>query len=320
VAALTEITSYLLGSLGSMLASIRVVGIVVFFVIHSVPGDVTSALLGQDASPQQVEALRQRLNLDQPLPAQFVGWLGGVLRGDLGDSIYMRIPVLQALAQRIEPTGMLALAATLVAVTLGLGLGVIAAVRHGTITDYAVMVVAMLGLSLPTFWLGLLMIMLFAVTLQWLPAAGYAELADGPGNTLRYLVMPAVALGFSQAAIIARMTRASVLDMLGEDFVRTARSKGLAGRRVVIRHALRNAMLPVLTVIGLSIATLAGGVVVTETVFNIPGAGRLVIESVQRRDYPVLQGAVIAVAAVYALVNLLVDLSYLALDPRVRYS
>lgn len=303
-----------------MLATMLVVGIVVFFVIHSVPGDVTSALLGQDASPQQVEAMRKRLNLDQPLPAQFVGWFGGVIRGDLGDSIYMRIPVLQALAQRIEPTGMLALTATLVAVTLGLGLGVIAAVRHGTVTDYAVMVVAMLGLSVPTFWLGLLMIMLFAVTLQWLPAAGYAELADGPGNTLRYLVMPAVALGFSQAAIIARMTRASVLDMLGEDFVRTARSKGLAGRRVVLRHALRNAMLPVLTVIGLSIATLAGGVVVTETVFNIPGAGRLVIESVQRRDYPVLQGAVIAVAAVYALINLLVDLSYLALDPRVRYS
>lgn len=312
--------AYLIRRLGSMLATMLVVGIVVFFVIHSVPGDVTSAMLGQDATPQQVAALRQRLNLDQPLPAQFVSWFGGVIRGDLGDSIYMRVPVLQALAQRIEPTGMLALAATLVAVTLGLGLGVIAAVRHGTLTDYAVMVVAMLGLSVPTFWLGLLMIMLFAVTLQWLPAAGYAALADGPGRTLLYLVMPAIALGFSQAAIIARMTRASLLDMLGEDFVRTARSKGLAGRRVVLRHALRNAMLPVLTVIGLSVATLAGGVVVTETVFNIPGAGRLVIESVQRRDYPVLQGAVITVAAVYALINLLVDLSYLALDPRVRYS
>ena len=312
--------AYLIRRLGSMLATMLVVGIVVFFVIHSVPGDVTSALLGQDATPQQVAAMRQRLNLDQPLPAQFVSWFSGVIRGDLGDSIYMRIPVLQALAQRIEPTAMLALAATLVAVTLGLGLGVIAAVRHGTLTDYAVMVIAMLGLSVPTFWLGLLMIMLFAVTLQWLPAAGYAALAEGPGKTVRYLVMPAVALGFSQAAIIARMTRASLLDMLGEDFVRTARSKGLAGRRVVLRHALRNAMLPVLTVIGLSVATLAGGVVVTETVFNIPGAGRLVIESVQRRDYPVLQGAVIAVAAVYAFINLLVDLSYLGLDPRVRYS
>lgn len=313
-------TTYLLRRLGSMLATMLVVGIVVFFIIRSVPGDVTSALLGQDATPQQVQALRERLNLDLPLPAQFAGWFGGILRLDLGDSIYMRMPVLEAIAQRLEPTGMLALAATVVAVTLGIGLGVIAAVRHGTPTDYAVMVVAMLGLSLPTFWLGLLMIMLFAVTLQWLPAAGYAALADGPVNTLRYLVMPAVALGFHQAAIIARMTRASVLDTLGEDYVRTARSKGLAPRRVVLRHALRNAMLPVLTVIGLSIATLAGGVVVTETVFNIPGAGRLVIESVQRRDYPVLQGAVIAVAAVYALINLLVDLSYLALDPRVRYS
>jgi len=303
-----------------MLATMLVVGIVVFFVIRSVPGDVTSALLGQDATPQQIEDLRRRLNLDQPWPAQFAAWFGGVVRGDLGNSTYMRIPVLQALAQRLEPTAMLALAATLVAVTLGIGLGVIAAVRHGTVTDYAVMVVAMLGLSLPTFWLGLLMIMLFAVTLQWLPAAGYGALSDGVGRTVRYLVMPAVALGFSQAAVIARMTRASLLDALGEDFVRTAKSKGLPPARVVLRHALRNALLPVLTVIGLSIATLAGGVVVTETVFNIPGAGRLVIESVQRRDYPVLQGAVIAVAAVYALINLLVDLSYLALDPRVRYS
>ncbi|HET8984480.1 MAG TPA: ABC transporter permease [Trueperaceae bacterium] len=313
-------TTYLLRRLLSMLATMLVVGIVVFFVIRSVPGDVTSALLGQDATPQQIEDMRRRLNLDQPWPAQFTAWFGGVVRGDLGDSTYMRIPVLQALAQRLEPTGMLALAATLVAVTLGIGLGVIAAVRHGTVADYAVMFIAMLGLSMPTFWLGLLMIMLFAVTLQWLPAAGYAALSDGAGTTLRYLVMPAVALGFSQAAVIARMTRASLLDTLGEDFVRTARSKGLPPQRVVLRHALRNALLPVLTVIGLSIATLAGGVVVTETVFNIPGAGRLVIESVQRRDYPVLQGAVIAVAAVYALINLLVDLSYLALDPRVRYS
>ncbi len=313
-------TAYLLRRFLSMLATMLVVGIVVFFVIRSVPGDVTSALLGQDATPQQIEDLRRRLNLDQPWPAQFAAWFGGVVRGDLGNSTYMRIPVLQALAQRLEPTAMLALAATLVAVTLGIGLGVIAAVRHGTVTDYAVMVVAMLGLSLPTFWLGLLMIMLFAVTLQWLPAAGYGALSDGVGRTVRYLVMPAVALGFSQAAVIARMTRASLLDALGEDFVRTAKSKGLPPARVVLRHALRNALLPVLTVIGLSIATLAGGVVVTETVFNIPGAGRLVIESVQRRDYPVLQGAVIAVAAVYALINLLVDLSYLALDPRVRYS
>ena len=202
----------------------------------------------------------------------------------------------------------------------GVGLGVVAAVRHGTAVDYTVMVIAMLGLSVPTFWLGLLMILLFAVNLQWLPAAGYAPIAEDPIRTLRYLVMPALALGFSQAAVIARMTRASLLDTLGEDYVRTARSKGLPSLRVVLRHALRNAMMPVLTVIGLSIATLAGGVVVTETVFNIPGAGRLVIESVQRRDYPVLQGSVIAVALVYAVVNLLVDLSYLALDPRVRYA
>lgn len=313
-------TTYLIRRIGSVLATMLVVGVVVFFIIRSVPGDVTSALLGQDATPEQIAAMRQRLNLDQPVPAQFAAWFGGLLRGDLGDSIYMRMPVLEAIAQRIEPTAMLALAATLVAVISGVALGVIAAVRHGTAVDYAVMVIAMLGLSVPTFWLGLLMIMLFAVNLQWLPAAGYVSVAEAPLRTLRYLVMPALALGFSQAAVIARMTRASLLDTLGEDYVRTARSKGLPGLRVILRHALRNAMMPVLTVIGLSIATLAGGVVVTETVFNIPGAGRLVIESVQRRDYPVLQGSVIAVALVYAVVNLLVDLSYLVLDPRVRYA
>lgn len=312
--------AYLVRRLGSLVATMLVVGIVVFFVVRSVPGDITAALLGQDATPQQISDLRTRLNLDQPVPAQFVAWFGGIVSGDLGNSIYMRMPVIKAIQQRIEPTGMLALTASVVAILLGITLGVIAAVKHGTFIDYAVMVVAMLGLSLPTFWLGLLMIMLFAVTLQWLPAAGYSALANGPVDTLRYLVMPAVALGFSQAAVIARMTRSSVLDTLGEDFVRTARSKGLAPRRVVLRHALRNAMIPVLTVIGLSVATLAGGVVVTETVFNIPGAGRLVIESVQRRDYPVIQGAVIAVALVYATINLLVDLSYLALDPRVRYA
>ncbi len=313
-------TTYLIRRIGSVLATMLVVGVVVFFIIRSVPGDVTSALLGQDATPEQIAAMRQRLNLDQPVPAQFAAWFAGLLRGDLGDSIYMRMPVLEAIAQRIEPTAMLALAATLVAVISGVALGVIAAVRHGTAVDYAVMVIAMLGLSVPTFWLGLLMIMLFAVNLQWLPAAGYVSVAEAPLRTLRYLVMPALALGFSQAAVIARMTRASLLDTLGEDYVRTARSKGLPGLRVILRHALRNAMMPVLTVIGLSIATLAGGVVVTETVFNIPGAGRLVIESVQRRDYPVLQGSVIAVALVYAVVNLLVDLSYLVLDPRVRYA
>ena len=312
--------AYVARRLGSMVATMLVVGVVVFFVIHAVPGDVTSALLGQDASREQIEALRARLNLDQPLHVQFVSWFGGVVRGDLGSSTYMRVPVIDAIGQRLEPTGMLALLATLVAVTLGVTLGVIAAVGHNTWIDYAVMFVAMLGLSLPGFWLGLLMILTFAVKLRWLPAAGYVPLAESPIDTLRYLVMPAVSLGFSQAAVIARMTRASMLDALREDFVRTARSKGLPEGRVVVRHALRNALIPVLTVIGLSIATVAGGVVVTETVFNIPGAGRLVIESVQRRDYPVLQGAVIAVAFVYALVNLLVDLSYLGLDPRVRYS
>ena len=309
---------YLLRRITSLVSILIVVGVVVFFLVRLVPGDPTAALLGDQATVEQITALRARLGLDHPLPVQFAAWIGSIVRGDLGDSTYMRIPVVSAVTQRIEPTAMLALLATLIAVTLGVTLGVVAAVRHNTAVDYAVMVIAMLGLSVPTFWLGLLMILFFAVTLQWLPAAGYVSIFESPVAALRYLAMPAVALGFSQAAIIARMTRASVLDTLGEDYVRTARSKGLRPRVVVIRHALRNAMLPVLTVIGLSIATLAGGVVVTETVFNIPGAGRLVIDSVLRRDYPVIQGSVLMVALVYAVVNLLVDLSYAFFDPRVR--
>lgn len=311
--------AYLLRRLVSLLSILVVVGLVVFFLVRLVPGDPTSALLGENATAEQIEALRARLGLDRTLLAQFGAWMESVARGDLGMSIYMRIPVVTAVIQRVEPTGMLALAATLVAVLLGVSLGVIAAVKHNTGVDYAVMVIAMLGLSLPTFWLGLLMIMLFAVTLQWLPAAGYVSILQEPVASLRYLLMPALALGFSQAAIIARMTRASVLDTLGEDYVRTAHGKGLPASRVVIGHALRNAILPIVTVIGLSIATLAGGVVVTETVFNIPGAGRLVIDSVLRRDYPVIQGSVLMVAFVYAFVNLLVDLSYAFFDPRIRY-
>lgn len=311
--------AYLLRRLGSILAIVLVVGVVVFVLIRLVPGDPASALLGQDATPEQIAALNQRLGLDRPLPVQLAAWFSAVIRGDLGQSTYMRIPVTAAIVQRIEPTAMLALFTIIVAVILGVGLGVLAAVKHNTSIDYAVMVVAMLGLSVPTFWLGLLMILLFAVTLHWLPAAGYVSVAEDPLGPLRYLLMPALALGFNQAGIIARMTRASVLDTLGEDYVRTARSKGLAAASVVLRHALRNAMLPILTVIGLSIATLAGGVVVTETVFNIPGAGRLVVDSVLRRDYPVIQGSVLMVALLYAVVNLLIDLSYMAFDPRVRY-
>lgn len=311
---------YILRRIASLLSILIVVGVIVFFLIRLVPGDPTAALLGDNATVEQIDTLRTKLGLDRTLFEQFGAWIGTIVKGDLGTSTYMRIPVVSAVAQRIEPTAMLALFATLIAVGLGVSLGAIAAVRHNTGIDYGVMVFAMLGLSLPTFWLGLLMILLFAVTLQWLPAAGYVSFGTSPVDALRYLTMPAVALGFNQAAIIARMTRASVLDTLGEDYIRTARSKGLPEHAVVIRHALRNAMMPIITVIGLSIATLAGGVVVTETVFNIPGAGRLVIDSVQRRDYPVIQGAVIMVALVYAVINLLVDLSYVLVDPRVRYA
>jgi len=292
----------------------------VFLLLYLTPGDPVSVILGPDASPQQAQELRQRLGLDQPVPVQIFRWFGRLLHGDLGQSIYLNRPVSQTLLERAEPTLMLTLLATLFAILLGLPIGILSATRAGSWTDLGAMLVALGGISMPSFWVGLNLIFLFAVVLGVLPVAGYQPLSRGLWENLRYLLLPAVTLGFAQAALLARMARSMMLEVLREDYVRTARSKGVVERKVVLSHALRNAMVPLVTVMGLTFAILMGGAVITEQVFNIPGIGRLLVQSVLRRDYPVVQGIVLVIAFNYVVINLAVDVLYGLFDPRVRHS
>jgi peptide/nickel transport system permease protein len=292
----------------------------VFLLLYLTPGDPVSVILGPDASPQQIAELRQRLGLDQPVLVQVVRWFGRLLVGDLGESIYLNRPVLQTLLERAEPTLMLTLLATLFAILLGLPIGIVSATRAGSWADLGAMLVAMGGISMPSFWVGLNLIFVFAVMLGIFPVAGYQPLSRGLWENLRYLALPAVTLGFAQAALLARMSRSMMLEVLREDYVRTARAKGLAERTVVLVHALKNAMVPLVTVMGLTFAILMGGAVITEQVFNIPGLGRLLVQSVLRRDYPVVQGIVLVIAFNYVAINLLVDILYGFFDPRVRHS
>jgi len=292
----------------------------VFLLLYLTPGDPVAVILGPDASPQQAQELRQRLGLDRPVPVQILRWFGRLLHGDLGQSIYLNRPVTQTLLERAEPTLMLTLLATLFAILVGLPIGIISATRAGGWADLGAMLVALGGISMPSFWVGLNLIFVFAVTLGALPVAGYQPLSKGLWENLRYLILPAVTLGFAQAALLARMSRSLMLDVLREDYVRTARSKGVGERTVVLYHALRNVMVPLVTVMGLTFAILMGGAVITEQVFNIPGIGRLLVQSVLRRDYPVVQGIVLVIAFNYVVINLCVDILYGLFDPRVRHS
>jgi peptide/nickel transport system permease protein len=296
-----------------------VVATVTFVLMHLAPGDPASVIAGPYASAEDVARLHRQLGLDEPLLVQLGRWYWRLLQGDLGQSIFLRRPVVEAILDRVEPTLLLTSLATLVAVLLGVPAGIVAARRYGGLTDQAVMLLALLGTSIPNFLLGLLLMLVFAVWLGWLPVAGYVSLDVAPWRTLRSLLMPAFALGVVQAALIARITRSAMLDVLREQFILAGRAKGLDERRVVYRHALKNAFVPILTVIGISFAVLLGGAVVIEQVFNIPGVGRLIIQAVLRRDYPVVQGVILVVGGVYVLLNLAVDLAYLLLDPRIRY-
>ena len=296
-----------------------VVVTVVFLLIHLIPGDPVSVMLGPDASPAQIAATRQALGLDRPVHEQLVKFYGRVLRGDLGHSYFLDRPVSTALLERAEPTLVLTLAALLVAVLIGVPSGIVAAARPGSLWDRALMLGALLGVCVPGFWLSLNFIYLFAVRLGWLPAAGYASVFVDPLAAARFMVLPAVSLGFNQSALIARISRSFMLEALAQDYVRTARAKGLSGRAVLWGHAFRNALVPVVTVVGITTAVLIGGAVVTEIVFNIPGLGRLIISAILRRDYPVVQGVVMVTAAAYVLVNLVVDVVNAFIDPRIRY-
>jgi peptide/nickel transport system permease protein len=310
---------YIARRLWSLLPVLFVVATVVFFLVHLTPGDPASVILGADATPEALAELRARLGLDKPLLLQFAHWCGRMLRGDLGESIFLRRPVTQAIAERLEPTFLLAGLATLFAVLIGIPTGVLAAVYHNSWLDRLFMTVAIFGVAMPNFWLGLNLIFLFALTLPLLPVSGYVPLADNPWQTLRFLLLPAFSLGFPQSALIARMTRGSMLDVLSQDYIKTARAKGLREMLVIYKHALKNTMITVLTVVGIVLAITLSGSVVIETVFGLPGIGRLIINSVLRRDYPVIQGAVLFIAAGYVLVNLLIDVLYVYLDPRITY-
>lgn len=296
-----------------------IVGVIVFSLIHLAPGDPVSMMLGREATIEQEEALREQLGLNEPLPIEFVNWFWGVLRLDFGDSLFIGKPVTEALLDRVQPTGLLALYSMAVSIVIAIPAGVLAAVRPNSLLDRLLMLVSISGAAIPGFFFGILLILLFAVKLDWLPSGGYADLGDDPVQHLTYMILPAAALGFSGAGFLARIVRSTMLDVLNEEYVRTAYAKGLPQRHVVLRHALRNALIPVMTVIGILLASTLGGAVVIETVFNIPGMGRLLVQSVTRRDFPLIQGAVMAIAAVEVLVMLIVDVLYVFIDPRIRY-
>ncbi|MFZ3117660.1 MAG: ABC transporter permease [Variovorax sp.] len=309
---------YLLRRLVATLPVMAVVAVVVFLLIHLSPGDPAALIAGDLATGDDIAKLRVALGLDQPLWRQFVLWLGRLATGDLGTSIFTQVPVSELLAQRLEPTVSIAALTMLLTLLVAVPLGTLAAYRAGSWIDRLVMLFAVLAFSLPVFLVGYLLVYAFAIQLPWFPVQGYTRLADGPGEWLRGLVLPCVNLALVYIALVTRMTRATVLEVLHEDYIRTARAKGL-GVLPVLGHALRNAAIPIATTIGVGIALLIGGVVVTETVFAIPGVGRLVIDSVQRHDYPVIQSVLLISAGVYVLINLLIDLSYRLFDPRIQY-
>ena len=312
-------TGYVIRRILSTIPVLLVVSLVVFALIRLSPGDPAALIAGHEALEGEVEAIREQLGLNRPLPVQLGIWFRDILQGDLGRSIVSKHPVLELILQWSVPTLSLALLTEVIAVSLAIPLGVLAAWKANTWIDRSVMVFATLGFSIPVFWLGFLMIFLFAVQLGIFPAAGYVAPTEDFGAFLHRMIMPAVATGVVLMALIARMTRATVLETLNEDYVRTARAKGLTENAVLIRHALRNAALPILTVIGLGIAGVLSGVVITESVFAIPGLGRLLVNSILARDYPIIQGVILVVSGVYVFINLLVDLSYAYFDPRVRY-
>lgn len=309
---------YFLRRLAAIVPVMAVVAVIVFLLIHLSPGDPAALIAGDLATVDDIAKLRTALGLDKPIWEQFVIWIGKLLTGDLGTSIFTQVPVVQLLGQRIEPTLSIAALTMLITLVVAVPLGTLAAYRAGTWVDRLVMLFAVLAFSLPVFLVGYLLIYGFAIRLQWFPVQGYVRFAESPLGWLQSLVLPCVNLALVYIALVTRMTRATVLEVLHEDYIRTAWAKGL-GVLPVLGHALRNAAVPIATTVGVGIALLIGGVVVTETVFAIPGVGRLVIDSVQRHDYPVIQSVLLLSAGVYVLINLLIDLSYRLFDPRITY-
>ncbi|WP_315832073.1 ABC transporter permease [Bradyrhizobium prioriisuperbiae] len=311
--------SYILRRILATLPVMAIVALFVFSLLHLAPGDPAVVIAGDQASPADVERIRQSLGLDRPFLVQFGSWLWGILHFDLGTSIFTSLPVTALIAQRIEPTLSLMVITLLLTIVVAVPLGVVAAWKAGSWIDRTIMAFAVFGFSLPVFVVGYVLAYVFALELEWLPVQGYTPLAQGVWPWLKNLILPSIALGCVYIALIARITRAAMLEVLQQDYVRTARAKGLGQGSILFVHALKNAAVPVVTVIGIGIALLIGGAVVTESVFAIPGLGRLTIDAILRRDYPVIQGIVLLFSFVYVLVNLMIDLVYTLIDPRIRY-
>ncbi|MFC7329031.1 ABC transporter permease [Marinactinospora rubrisoli] len=309
---------YLLGRLAQSALTLLLVSAVIFAGVRAIPGDPALLLAGDDPDPQTVAAIRERLGLDRPLVVQYLLWLGQMARLDFGESIRTGLPVAETIWTRIPVTLELAALSLLVAALIGIATGVVAAVRQGRPADWLANAAALLGMSVPNFWMGLMGVLLFAVALGWLPASGFVPFSESPAANLAGMVMPAIVLGTGLAAVIMRQTRSSMIEVLGADYIRTARAKGMPPHRVVLVHALRNSLITVLTILGLQLGGLISGAVVTEQIFVLPGFGRLMVEAVFTRDFPVIQAAVMVAAAGYILVNLAVDLLYSVVDPRIR--
>lgn len=310
---------YIVKRLISMIPAIFVVSVVIFMIIHLTPGDPAAVMLGDQADPEAIEALRQSLGLNDPLPVQYLRWVSDVLHGDLGQSLYSDQTMIQMLVGHMGPTFSLTLYALVIALTVAVPLGVIAARRRGSLADNAISVFSMIGISLPSFLLGLLLMLVLAVTLKWLPVAGYKTVSEaGIATHLKYLTMPAIALGFMEAGLILRMTRSSMLEVLGSDYIRMAKAKGERNSAIVMKHAFKNALIPIVTSVGQTFMGLLSGATVVESIFNIPGMGKMILTAVQQRDYEVVQAVVLFVSMINIVICLAVDLVYAAIDPRVR--
>jgi len=314
-----KLRNYIIKRIFLLIPVIIIVAVIAFFITNLMPGDPVRVILGNFATQEQIIKLEQELGLDQPIIYRFAAWLGRIVRGDLGESLYLNAPVSEVLLNRIKPTFYIALTAEILGVSIGLFLGIIAAVNHRKILDQFSITVSLLGISIPSFWLSLILIFVFAVQLRWFPVSGFESFAEAGLGAFRYIALPSITLAFMQAGLVARMTRSAMLDTLKQDYIRTARSKGLAVKKVVLKHALKNAMLPVITVIGHNFAILLGGTWIVETIFVIPGTGFLAINAIMRRDIPVIQASIIFVAVIYIILNLLVDISYALFNPKIKY-
>ena len=310
---------YILKRIAGVIVTLLILSVAIFSITHIMSGDPALAMLGSDASAEQVEALRAEMGLDQPLTAQYISWIKDTISGDLGDSYFRHQTVIQALSERIGPSTELAIISELIAILIGIPLGITAAKRKGGAVDLAASSAAILGMSMPAFLLGLLFILLFSVNMGVLPVSGYVTVAKGGlSNHLSYMVIPCVTMGLVQSALIMRITRSSFAEVMGKDYIKTAKAKGLKERVILYKHVFRNAGATIVTILGQSFGSLIAGVAVLETMFNIPGMGQLIVDSVLKRDYPVIQGAVLFVSILYVLINLVVDISYGFIDPRIR--